>query len=80
MKNNWSEQKAKQFIKRYTAKGHSKALALRVYTTQLLGQNPKLVLHGGGNSSVKTEAKDIDSKTYKVYIKIYIIFSRKLDN
>ena len=66
MKNNWSEHTAKKFIKKYTAKGHSEALALRVYTTQLLGQNPKLVLHGGGNSSVKTKAKDIDSKTYDV--------------
>ena len=46
MKNNWSEHTAKKFIKKYTAKGHSEALALRVYTTQLLGQNPKLVLHG----------------------------------
>ena len=66
MKNNWSEQTAKQFIKKYTSRGHTEDLALRVYTTQLLGQNKKLVLHGGGNTSVKTEAKDIDSKTYKV--------------
>ena len=66
MKNNWSEHAAKQFIKKYTARGYTEALALRVYTTQLLGKNPKLVLHGGGNSSVKTEVKDIDSKTYKV--------------
>ena len=66
MKNNWSDHTAKKFIKKYTAKGHSEALALRVYTTQLLGQNPKLVLHGGGNSSVKTKAKEIDSKTYDV--------------
>ena len=66
MKNNWSEHAAKQFIKKYTARGCTEALALRVYTTQLLGKNPKLVLHGGGNSSVKTEVKDIDSKTYKV--------------
>ena len=66
MKNNWSEQDAKRFVKKYTSRGHTKDLALRVYTTQLLGQNKKLVLHGGGNTSVKTEAKDIDSKTYKV--------------
>ena len=66
MKNNWSKQTAKQFIKKYTSQGHTEDLALRVYTTQLLGQNKKLVLHGGGNTSVKTEAKDIDSKTYKV--------------
>jgi rhamnose utilization protein RhaD (predicted bifunctional aldolase and dehydrogenase)/NAD(P)-dependent dehydrogenase (short-subunit alcohol dehydrogenase family) len=29
-------------------------LQLRVYTSRLLGQEPKLVLHGGGNTSVKT--------------------------
>ena len=28
-------------------------LDLRVYTSQLLGKNPDLVLHGGGNTSVK---------------------------
>ena len=66
MKNNWSEKNAKKFIKKYTSQGYTEDLALRVYTTQLLGQNKKLVLHGGGNTSVKTEAKDIDSKTYQV--------------
>ncbi|MBN2816741.1 MAG: class II aldolase/adducin family protein [Campylobacterales bacterium] len=30
-------------------------LALRVYTSNLLGENDELVLHGGGNTSVKTE-------------------------
>ena len=34
------------------------ALDLRVYTSRLLGRNPALVLHGGGNTSVKTEEKD----------------------
>lgn len=29
-------------------------LKLRVYTSQLLGKEPALVLHGGGNTSVKT--------------------------
>ena len=41
-------------------------MALRVYTTRLLGRNRELVLHGGGNTSVKTEIKDIDGKKYKV--------------
>jgi len=41
-------------------------LALRVYTTRLLGRNKELVLHGGGNTSVKTTNKDIDGKKYKV--------------
>ena len=31
-------------------------LALRTYTARLLGADPALVLHGGGNTSVKTRA------------------------
>ncbi len=66
MKNNWSNLEAKQYIKKYTKLGHSKDMALRVYTTRLLGRNSKLVLHGGGNTSVKTSIKDIDGKNYDV--------------
>ena len=33
-------------------------LALRCYTSRLLGAEPSLVLHGGGNTSVKGTAKD----------------------
>ena len=32
---------------------------MRVYTTRLLGRDPKLVLHGGGNTSVKTTVADL---------------------
>ncbi len=34
-------------------------LQLRVYTSRLLGREPSLVLHGGGNTSVKATAKDL---------------------
>lgn len=34
------------------------ALGQRVYTSRLLGRNPELVLHGGGNTSVKVTEKD----------------------
>ena len=34
-------------------------LALRVYTSRLIGQNPDLVMHGGGNTSVKVRRKNI---------------------
>ncbi len=34
-------------------------LALRVYTSRLLGSDPALVLHGGGNTSVKATAPTI---------------------
>ena len=43
-------------------------MALRVYTTRLLGRNSELVLHGGGNTSVKTSIKDIDGKIMMFYV------------
>jgi len=66
LKNNWSKSFANKYIKKYKKLGFSKDLALRVYTTRLLGKNKELVLHGGGNTSVKTTIKDIDGKKYKV--------------
>ena len=66
MKNDWSNSEAKKYINKYRNLGHSKDMALRVYTTRLLGRNRELVLHGGGNTSVKTSTKDIDGKNYDV--------------
>ncbi|MBC8297859.1 MAG: class II aldolase/adducin family protein, partial [Pelagibacterales bacterium] len=66
MKNNWSNSDSKKYIRKYKNLGYSKDLALRVYTTRLLGRNNELVLHGGGNTSVKTTLKDIDGKKYNV--------------
>ncbi len=66
MKNDWSNNEAKKFVKKYKKIGFSKDMALRVYTSRLLGKNKKLVLHGGGNTSVKTRIKDIDGKKYEV--------------
>ena len=37
----------------------NKRLALRTYSARLLGSDPELVLHGGGNTSVKSMTKDI---------------------
>ncbi|HEX2592709.1 MAG TPA: bifunctional aldolase/short-chain dehydrogenase [Rhizomicrobium sp.] len=59
MKSRWSDTEAKEYIDRYAPKGVNADLALRTYTTRLLGGDPKLVLHGGGNTSVKTHVKDI---------------------
>ena len=66
MKNDWSNLEAKRYIKKYKKLGYSEDLALRVYTTRLLGRNRELVLHGGGNTSVKTNIKDLDGKNYEV--------------
>ncbi len=45
-------------------------LDLRVYTSRLLGQNPNLVLHGGGNTSVKiTETNLVGEEEEILYVK-----------
>ena len=55
----WSDADAKRMVERYAQQGVGRDLALRVYTSRLLGGEPKLVLHGGGNTSVKTVTKDL---------------------
>ncbi|PSB36210.1 bifunctional aldolase/short-chain dehydrogenase [Aphanothece minutissima] len=50
----WSDAAAREAIARYGAQGVNEDLALRTYTARLLGADPELVLHGGGNTSVKT--------------------------
>jgi len=70
MKNFWEDKKAKKYIFDYAEHGVSKDLALRIYTTHLLGCEKKLVLHGGGNTSVKSLGKDIFNKKRKIiYVK-----------
>src|SRR5947208_651268 len=50
MQSLWNDQEAATF--------GTDLLGQRVYTSRLLGRNPALVLHGGGNTSVKVEEKD----------------------
>jgi rhamnose utilization protein RhaD (predicted bifunctional aldolase and dehydrogenase)/NAD(P)-dependent dehydrogenase (short-subunit alcohol dehydrogenase family) len=59
MKSGWVDSEAQAAIDRYARDGISRDLALRVYTTRLIGRDPKLVLHGGGNTSVKTTMPDL---------------------
>jgi len=55
----WSDAAAERVVERYAQQGIGRDLALRVYTSRLLGGEPKLVLHGGGNTSVKTVVRDL---------------------
>lgn len=59
MKSAWDEREAQTTVERYARDGISSELALRVYSTRLLGRDPALVLHGGGNTSLKTRACDL---------------------
>ena len=64
MKSEWATSDAEAVVARYP--GIARDLALRVYTTRLLGRNPKLVLHGGGNTSVKTRLADLNGDEVEV--------------
>lgn len=58
MKSRWSDDDARACVERYVARGVNADLALRTYSSRLLGSDPRLVLHGGGNTSVKTTLPD----------------------
>ncbi len=58
MKNRWSDQDAEQFLAQY-APQWGVDLALPTYTTRLLGSEEALVLHGGGNTSLKGTYRNV---------------------
>ena len=61
MKNLWSDKEAAKY---------SSSLARRVYTSRLLGQDSSLVLHGGGNTSVKITEKNLINQDEEIlYVK-----------
>ena len=59
MKSAWSERDAQAIVDRYAQHGIGPDLALRIYSTRLLGNEPRLVLHGGGNTSIKALTTDL---------------------
>jgi rhamnose utilization protein RhaD (predicted bifunctional aldolase and dehydrogenase)/NAD(P)-dependent dehydrogenase (short-subunit alcohol dehydrogenase family) len=59
MQSLWSDKDADATVARYSEGEINRDIALRVYTSRLLGGDPALVLHGGGNTSVKTETRDL---------------------
>jgi rhamnulose-1-phosphate aldolase/alcohol dehydrogenase len=52
LKSRWSDGEAAKFVAEYAAEW-GEELALRTYTSRLIGQEEAIVLHGGGNTSVK---------------------------
>ena len=70
MKSKWNDRDASKFIKRYIKKGINRELALRIYSTRLLGNDSRLVLHGGGNTSLKLSLKNsFGKKENIIYVK-----------
>ena len=66
IKNNYNSSEAKSYIDQAGKDVADQELALRVYTSRIIGQNPDLVMHGGGNTSVKVERKDLFGNTKQV--------------
>jgi rhamnose utilization protein RhaD (predicted bifunctional aldolase and dehydrogenase)/NAD(P)-dependent dehydrogenase (short-subunit alcohol dehydrogenase family) len=52
MHSRWAQAEADRFVERYADRWGG-LLAVRTYSARLLGAEPSLVLHGGGNTSVK---------------------------
>ena len=79
MKSGWVDSEAQAAIDRYAAQGVGRDLAARVYTTRLLGGDPRLVLHGGGNTSVKTTMRDTLGDTVEVLVRKIDFEARKIN-
>jgi rhamnose utilization protein RhaD (predicted bifunctional aldolase and dehydrogenase)/NAD(P)-dependent dehydrogenase (short-subunit alcohol dehydrogenase family) len=58
MKSGWVDADAQSIITQAAKAAIDRDFALRIYTTRLLGRDAKLVLHGGGNTSLKTHMRD----------------------
>ena len=68
MENRWNDKDAKAAIAQYA--DVSEDVALRVYTSRLIGAEPALVLHGGGNTSVKSRTKNrLGEEVEVLYVK-----------
>jgi rhamnose utilization protein RhaD (predicted bifunctional aldolase and dehydrogenase)/NAD(P)-dependent dehydrogenase (short-subunit alcohol dehydrogenase family) len=68
MENKWNDSSAKAAIEKYN--DISEDIALRVYTSRLIGADPSLVLHGGGNTSVKSRTRNkVNEEVDVLYVK-----------
>src|SRR6266702_1179405 len=59
IENRWRNDEANAFLAKAGSDPADRALALRVYTSRLIGNDPDLVMHGGGNTSVKVRRRDL---------------------
>ena len=57
MQSRWNDEQAREYVHRFAT--HGEEFALRLYTCHLIGRDPALVLHGGGNTSLKTKRRDV---------------------
>ena len=58
MKSRWTDEAKRQAVALW-GREHGQGLAIRIYTARLIGHDSDLVLHGGGNASIKARARNI---------------------
>ena len=69
MKSRWSDAEAAKYVGEYAAEW-GEEMALRTYTSRLIGQEQDIVLHGGGNTSVKGWLRNVLGETIPaIYVK-----------
>jgi rhamnose utilization protein RhaD (predicted bifunctional aldolase and dehydrogenase)/NAD(P)-dependent dehydrogenase (short-subunit alcohol dehydrogenase family) len=66
VKSLWSEADAEAIVARFAERGVGREVALCVHGSRLLGGDKRLVLHGGGNTSVKTVLPDLSGEPAEV--------------
>lgn len=57
--NLWTDAEAAEMQRAAGDDPRARELALRVYTSRIIGRDPDLVMHGGGNTSLKSTAMDV---------------------
>ena len=55
----WRDEDAAQWQARAGRDPAARELALRVYSSRIIGADPDLVMHGGGNTSLTQSLTDI---------------------
>jgi rhamnose utilization protein RhaD (predicted bifunctional aldolase and dehydrogenase)/NAD(P)-dependent dehydrogenase (short-subunit alcohol dehydrogenase family) len=66
MKSLWNQHDAAALIAHFAARGIAQDVALRIYSSRLLGADPRLVQHGGGNTSLKTQDRLVTGEPVEV--------------
>ena len=59
MQSKWSDDDFSSFHASYSAQGIQEDLIACMYASRLIGSEPKLVLHGSGNTSVKSQSQSL---------------------
>ena len=66
IKNLYKEKEAREWQDKLGKIEADRDLGERVYTSRLIGQNPDLVMHGGGNTSVKVSRINLFGESERV--------------